>query len=195
MDRGNPRDAGEWHACQRISPRGRPSGRLFLSDTFIRKCITCRAPLAKCLHRRSGRDALSVGMEPRKGRKMIWTLKRYWSGGGGSASVAAVASARCTRRYCAQTLLILERNIHMTEKSKNPAPDRAEWNAYFPSDYSLSVYTSPTTDFHGCGPPRPHPPDGRQPARLERARTACGGDPAEGSEITHKNISISLLLR
>ena len=157
--------------------------------------ITCRAPLTKCLHRRSGRDALSVGMEPRKGRKMIWTLKRYWSGGGASASVAAVASARCTRRYCAQTLLILERNIHMTEKSKNPAPDRAEWNAYFPSDYSLSVYTSPTTDFHGCGPPRPHPPDGRQPARLERARTACGGDPAEGSEITHKNISISLLLR
>lgn len=126
-------------------------------------------------------------MELRKGRKMIWTLKRYWSGGGASASVAAVASARCTRRYCAQTLLILERNIHMTEKSENPAPDRAEWNAYFPSDYSLSVYTSPTTDFRGCGPPRPHPPDGRQPARLERARTACGGDTAEGSEITHKN--------
>ena len=38
----------------------------------------------------------------------------------------------------------------MTEKSKNPVLDRAEWNAYFPSDYSLSVYTSPVTDFDGA---------------------------------------------
>lgn len=30
-----------------------------------------------------------------------------------------------------------------------PRPDTAEWNAYFPSLYSLSVYTSPKTDFDG----------------------------------------------
>lgn len=37
----------------------------------------------------------------------------------------------------------------MTELSKEPVRDRAEHNAYFPSDYSLSVYTSPKTDFDG----------------------------------------------
>ncbi|MDG3132195.1 protein deglycase HchA [Streptococcus suis] len=37
----------------------------------------------------------------------------------------------------------------MTELSKNPVRDRAEHNAYFPSDYSLSLYTSPVTTFDG----------------------------------------------
>ena len=37
----------------------------------------------------------------------------------------------------------------MKELSKAPVRDRAEHNAYFPSEYSLSVYTSPKTDFDG----------------------------------------------
>lgn len=37
----------------------------------------------------------------------------------------------------------------MTELSKAPVRDRAEHNAYFPSDYSLSLYTSKVTDFDG----------------------------------------------
>lgn len=37
----------------------------------------------------------------------------------------------------------------MPELSKAPIRDRAEHNAYFPSDYSLSLYTSPVTPFDG----------------------------------------------
>ncbi|MBO6371823.1 protein deglycase HchA [Enterococcus faecalis] len=37
----------------------------------------------------------------------------------------------------------------MTELSKKPVRDFAEHNAYFPSEYSLSVYTSPVTPFDG----------------------------------------------
>ena len=37
----------------------------------------------------------------------------------------------------------------MKELSKEPVRDRAGHNAYFPSEYSLSVYTSPKTDFDG----------------------------------------------
>lgn len=37
----------------------------------------------------------------------------------------------------------------MTELTKLPVADRAENNAFFPSDYSLSIYTSKTTDFAG----------------------------------------------
>ena len=37
----------------------------------------------------------------------------------------------------------------MKELSKEPVRDRAEHNAYFPSEYSLSVYTSPKIDFDG----------------------------------------------
>ena len=37
----------------------------------------------------------------------------------------------------------------MKELSKEPVRDRAEHNAYFPSDYSLSIYTSPKIDFDG----------------------------------------------
>ena len=33
--------------------------------------------------------------------------------------------------------------------SKQPVPDRAENHAYFPSEYSLSQYTAPKTDFDG----------------------------------------------
>ncbi|TGN73135.1 protein deglycase HchA [Streptomyces bauhiniae] len=36
-----------------------------------------------------------------------------------------------------------------TDLSKDPAPDPAEDNAFFPSPYSLSKYTSPKTDFDG----------------------------------------------
>lgn len=37
----------------------------------------------------------------------------------------------------------------MTELTKNPVADKAEYNAFFPSDYSLSLYTSKVTDFDG----------------------------------------------
>jgi molecular chaperone Hsp31 and glyoxalase 3 len=37
----------------------------------------------------------------------------------------------------------------MTELSKKPVRDLAEHNAYFPSEYSLSIYTSPVTPFNG----------------------------------------------
>ncbi|WP_228063598.1 MULTISPECIES: hypothetical protein [unclassified Pasteurella] len=37
----------------------------------------------------------------------------------------------------------------MTELSKKPVRDFAEHDAYFPSEYSLSQYTSPVTDFDG----------------------------------------------
>ena len=32
----------------------------------------------------------------------------------------------------------------------NPVPDRAEWNAFFPSPYSLALYTGAKTDFDGA---------------------------------------------
>ena len=38
----------------------------------------------------------------------------------------------------------------MTESIKTPMPDTAEWNAFFPSPYSLSVYTAAKTDFDGA---------------------------------------------
>ena len=37
----------------------------------------------------------------------------------------------------------------MTILTNQPVKDRAEHNAYFPSDYSLSVYTNPVTNFDG----------------------------------------------
>ncbi|AEC17057.1 glyoxalase III HchA [Gallibacterium anatis] len=37
----------------------------------------------------------------------------------------------------------------MTELSKKPVADRAEHNAFFPSDYSLTQYTSKVTEFDG----------------------------------------------
>lgn len=37
----------------------------------------------------------------------------------------------------------------MTKLTIEPIKDRAEHNAYFPSDYSLSIYTSPVTNFDG----------------------------------------------
>lgn len=37
----------------------------------------------------------------------------------------------------------------MTELSKKPVADRAEHNAFFPSDYSLTQYTSKVTNFDG----------------------------------------------
>ena len=39
----------------------------------------------------------------------------------------------------------------MTENNQDrqPTPDRAEDNAFFPSPYSLSQYTAPKTDFDG----------------------------------------------
>ncbi|MFV2029022.1 glyoxalase III HchA [Neisseria sp. S1] len=37
----------------------------------------------------------------------------------------------------------------MSDLIKQPVSDRAEYNAYFPSEYSLSLYTSPKTDFKG----------------------------------------------
>lgn len=40
--------------------------------------------------------------------------------------------------------------------SKEPTPDLAEQNAFFPSPYSLSQYTSPKTDFDGTTYPNPY---------------------------------------
>ncbi|MFL4616874.1 glyoxalase III HchA [Staphylococcus aureus] len=37
----------------------------------------------------------------------------------------------------------------VNELSKNPTPDQAEENAFFPSPYSLSQYTAPKTNFDG----------------------------------------------
>ena len=37
----------------------------------------------------------------------------------------------------------------MSKLNKRPSRDYAEHNAYFPSEYSLSLYTRPTTDFDG----------------------------------------------
>lgn len=42
------------------------------------------------------------------------------------------------------------------ELSKTPTPDRAEENAFFPSPYSLSLYTAPKTDFDGTVYPQPY---------------------------------------
>lgn len=49
---------------------------------------------------------------------------------------------------------ILERN--MSELSKLPTPDLAEDNAFFPSPYSLSQYTSSKTDYDGTTYPTPY---------------------------------------
>ena len=35
--------------------------------------------------------------------------------------------------------------------SRDPRPDQAEDNAFFPSPYSLTQYTRPKTDFGGVG--------------------------------------------
>lgn len=37
----------------------------------------------------------------------------------------------------------------MTELSKQPIADHAEYNAFFPSEFSLKAYTAPKTDFDG----------------------------------------------
>jgi len=44
----------------------------------------------------------------------------------------------------------------VNELSKAPVPDRAEENAFFPSPYSLSLYTAPKTDFDGTVYPQPY---------------------------------------
>lgn len=44
----------------------------------------------------------------------------------------------------------------MAELSKTPVPDRAEHNAFFPSEYSLSQYTAPKTDFDGVKFAKPY---------------------------------------
>lgn len=40
--------------------------------------------------------------------------------------------------------------------SRAPVPDRAEDNAFFPSEYSLTQYTSSKTDFDGTAYPAPY---------------------------------------
>lgn len=42
------------------------------------------------------------------------------------------------------------------EKSKQPQPDRAEENAFFPSAYSLSQFTKPVSDLSGADYPERH---------------------------------------
>lgn len=41
-------------------------------------------------------------------------------------------------------------------EDRNPTPDVAEENAYFPSPYSLTKYTSSKTDFDGTTYPDPY---------------------------------------
>lgn len=47
-------------------------------------------------------------------------------------------------------------NTKNTELSRNLSPDLAEENAYFPSPFSLSLYTSSKTDFDGTHYPKPY---------------------------------------
>ena len=42
------------------------------------------------------------------------------------------------------------------DTSRTPTPDHAEHNAFFPSPYSLSQYTSAKTDFDGADYPTPY---------------------------------------
>ncbi len=44
----------------------------------------------------------------------------------------------------------------LLETSKNPQVDIAEDNAFFPSEYSLSQYTSPVSDLDGVDYPKPY---------------------------------------
>lgn len=44
----------------------------------------------------------------------------------------------------------------MAELSRTPVPDRAEHNAFFPSEYSLSQYTSKKTDYDGLKFSKPY---------------------------------------
>lgn len=44
----------------------------------------------------------------------------------------------------------------MAQTSRNPSPDLAEDNAFFPSPYSLSQYTASKTDFDGTDYPTPY---------------------------------------
>lgn len=46
-----------------------------------------------------------------------------------------------------------------TQIDKNPAPDFAEDNAFFPSPYSLTLYTSKKTDYDGTTYPHPYKGD------------------------------------
>lgn len=45
------------------------------------------------------------------------------------------------------------------ELSNKPVPDRAEENAFFPSDYSLSLYVAKKTDYDGTTYPNPYKGD------------------------------------
>ena len=45
----------------------------------------------------------------------------------------------------------------MTDTSKTPVPDRAEYDAWFPSPHSLALYTAPRTDFDGLKFGNPFP--------------------------------------
>lgn len=55
-------------------------------------------------------------------------------------------STNCNRRWV--------EDVSTENLSKNPTPDEAEDNAFFPSPYSLSQYTAPKTDFDGIATER-----------------------------------------
>lgn len=57
-----------------------------------------------------------------------------------------------TRRFPSRARVIQPIKT-MSELSKTPTPDQAEHNAFFPSPYSLSKYTSSKTDFDGADYP------------------------------------------
>ncbi len=41
--------------------------------------------------------------------------------------------------------------------SKEPQPDEAEFNAFFPSPFSLKQFTNPTSGLEGADYPQPYP--------------------------------------
>ena len=45
----------------------------------------------------------------------------------------------------------------MTELSKKPVPDRAEYNAFFPSEFSLKAYVAPKPILTACNFRKPTP--------------------------------------
>lgn len=70
----------------------------------------------------------------------------------------------------------------MTESIKTPMPDTAEWNAFFPSPYSLSVYTAAKTDFDGVKYDFPDSLD-------EGANIAIGYMPGRLKKLVGKNLA------
>ena len=46
--------------------------------------------------------------------------------------------------------------MHILPLSKEPKPDEAEFNAFFPSPFSLNQFTSPKSNMEGADYPQPY---------------------------------------